>query len=116
MASRGTAIDSVGEDQPLVRSRYRTVSITGHVVYADTLAPVEGARIFAGNAANTDSIDGSVTTDANGDYTVPEILLAHNNEPTRVLVEAFQPSAHSSTSTAKKLRPSPTGAPTHPAR
>jgi len=68
-----------------------TASISGHVIYADTQADAAGVNVGAFNGAHTDFIDfGAVTTDANGNYTIPEILLGHNNEPTLVSVEAVK--------------------------
>jgi Carboxypeptidase regulatory-like domain len=77
-----------------------TASISGHVIYGDTGLPAGNANVSAGNAAATDIVpftqvgDSPITTDAQGTFSIPEILIGVNNQPVKLGVHADAPAGY----------------------
>jgi hypothetical protein len=70
-----------------------TASISGQAIHADAGLPAANVNIGAGNAAITDIVpvpgeDPPVATDAQGRFSIPEILIGHNNQPVKLGVDA----------------------------
>jgi len=84
----------VGPDQHIVQDvalvKQCTASISGQVIYADTGLPAANTRVSGLASPDADS----TTTDAQGRFSIPEILIGYNNQPIPLRAEAFAPAGY----------------------
>ena len=91
---RSRSLGEIGPDQHLLQEDFAlvkqcTASLSGNVSYGDTLLPAVNVGVQALNAGVTDFA--ATQTDAQGAFSIPELLLNRNNEPTTFNVFAQAP-------------------------